>query len=245
MVVADQTRLSARSSGKSEGVSQNPPATPPSISPDDQRQALQAQSLLDDCRAAASSITASNAALTASNAARDEKTVVALEKASRLYDHLQQNSAIAKGLFEQNDIRVTKATKNEFTPVVKLVFGSDERSTVSRYAKVLRYVAASRMEDEEFSEVIERSGGIVDCARADSARQNGPARQRATEKLSAHLEDMRANSVPFANKRIGQQIDERFTALLVERFDDGTLKIIGTRVEPDSTVVSRYKTIRR
>ncbi len=189
---------------------------------------------MNECRAAAG-------LAKEANSAGAKSVEAALEKAMALHQHLKSHPETAKSLLDQNAIRVTKATaNNEFTPTVKLVFGIEERSTISRYAKVLRYVAENTEDGDEFATVVERGGGLVQCARADTAHHKGAARERGAERREARLDMLRAHAVPLKSAPVTKRIHSRFATLLVEVTEDGAASIIGIRDEDDDISASRF-----
>jgi len=200
----------------------------------------QAIDLLNECRAAAGVAKEANTAGT-------KCVEAALEKAMTLHHYLRSRPAVAENLLKQNGIRVTKTTShNEFTPTVKLVFGIEERATISRYAKVLRFVAENRESGEDFVAVVDRGGGLVRCAQADAAQHKGTAKERQAARRSARLEMLRAQGISLKLASVNRLIQSRYTVLLIEHDDEsGASSIIGIRDEEDEVSLSRFEPIKR
>lgn len=221
----------------------------PDMLPVDHHQARErARSLLDDGRAAASSVIAATRVcekeIVAAKAKRDENLLVALEKTFELHRYLEDKPVIVRELLRENGKSITVSTKgSRFLDTVRLVFGDSSSSTQSRYAGVLRYVEDNQRDEQSFEEVIEFGGGIVACLKSNSKHRQGPARQRAMEKLEKHVEALAASGLPYAVPAVENHISSRFTTILIERLEDGTCKQIGYRPEEDEAVVKRYRAI--
>ena len=201
--------------------------------------ASQIDVLFEECRAAA--LLANKV-----HAAQAESVEAALEKASALHEVLEMHPAEANNLYERNGIKSRKGEEgNKFTRVIKLVFGIEERATISRYAKVLRYVSDNRRAGEEFRKVIKRGGGLVRCAQADADQHKGNSRERHAQRHADTLDNLRQQGVQFKNPTISKKVESRFTLLLLERNDDGTDMIIAMRAEADDPTISRFKPIRK
>lgn len=147
-----------------------------------------------------------------------------------------------KNLFAQERIKLTRATENPFTPLVKLVLGKSQKgATISRYARVLRRADSQGKTADELAEFIEQEGGIVECARKDRL-ENHAEKEPSTALTNSRLAEIRVKAPRVSIPEIGTTTPGAITSLLVEALEDGSFRILGMRPAKE-TAISRYKPV--
>ncbi|MHC2019991.1 hypothetical protein [Methylobacterium sp. CM6247] len=175
---------------------------------------------------------------------RTHLLIQCLQKSALLYEHGQSRDPDGYArLLARHKIRVTERTHNPFSPVVKLVFSSvdkGQRTNLSRYAGVLRFAHENGVGPDAFSQLMKEERGLDGCAERDREAHPSPERQAAASKRAAHLQALREQAYGADLAGIADELPSGLTAVLIERDQHGTLRVLGVRAETVQDV-RRYR----
>ncbi len=200
----------------------------PNLQPDDYAKERAIDQIFQECQTVARQF--QNA-----GTRREHILIKCLQLADQLYEHGQKRDPEGyEQLLAKYKIKVTKRTSNPFTPVVKLVFHAlekRERTTISRYASVLRYAQDEGIGRADFPSLIKEDGGIEGCVRWDRGQHPNPERAAALTKSQKHYETLleSAQSPDFAS--IEAHLPAGMSVVLVEKDQHGQVRLLGTKQE--------------
>jgi hypothetical protein len=177
-----------------------------------------------------------------------KRAIDALHEALRgileLFQTAKSNPAAAQvlqELYKENGINIDGRTKNDFTPLVKLVFGRVELSSnINRNAAALRYAHEQGVDPAELSGFLTKGGGVAKCANLLSAPRAASGEDRHHRQASMTPAGMMMPNfpVPIALPAAICAPHGLFW-LLVERETDGEYHVLGIAPETEQAR-SRY-----
>lgn len=175
----------------------------------------------------------------------DAKSIDLLHKALadvlELFD-LSKSNAIAEGelheLLKQSNIATDGRTKNEFTPLIKLAFGpSSKTSNINRNASAVRHAFERGVHSDSLADFFREQGGVARCAELDRKSRALKRPSWGNREGSRHLRPLNSTIITLES---GLALPKsRLFSLLVERCHACQFRVLGAKVEDDTTV-SQY-----
>lgn len=173
---------------------------------------------------------------------KDASLAQVLQSVMALHEFLKTRPAAMSRLLSERGVKAAKAGANPYVTVVKIVFGDDDRSTVTRYAATLRAAAEHQINSTGLPDFMKAHGGVVGCQRLDRKAHPTAAKDKADQKLEDQLENHRNFGVDVADPILGKLVTAPLVSLLVEPMKGGKFRVLGTRVE-DLSALPRFQMV--
>jgi hypothetical protein len=158
------------------------------------------------------------------------KTLGSALQLYRLSEENENHKAELKKLLAQNQIRITKRTKNQFTPIVKLIFAGEiretEKSLVMRCAGTLRLADSNNVDPADIARFVTDQGGIVECYKRDREAHSSAT---ATGTKQDSIEALRKTAQKCEPTALRKFVPDGLAAALLDFDQGGNILLLGAR----------------
>lgn len=198
------------------------------------------EKMISEVYAAFSACRNSFADLETANLSGDEKLFGILSNVLRFYVAGTADGASQEAynlLLKETDIKVTKNTRNPLLPAFKAIFGDTNKSSLGRYAAVLKFASHKNVEPNNLARFVKSKGGLVACAREGAELLNP---NRATEKIDReqqHIEDLKKVGIRLNSSQFPKNIPQELSTLLILKDANQTIMLLGHRSVGSSAVI--------